>query len=282
MRNMDIRNTPRETEQIKTEQKINNLNKNKKNNFIKKLIIFNLILFFIGIVIFSFFQEQKNTEFIKVENFEKEIEEKNKENIESETEIIGNKIVEEEKINVENKNETIALSPAEAEKIIKNKASKTIIAIKNKDFETVANLTHPENNLTFSPYANLNKKNLSFSQTEIKNILNDSTKYIWGEYNGISAGEIKMTFANYYEDFIYDQDYFNAEKISYNENLSSGKIKNNAQDFFPNSIIVEYYFSGFDPELTEAGMDWQSLRLIFIEIDGDWYLRAISHDELTI
>ena len=172
------------------------------------------------------------------------------------------------------------LPPTEAEEIIKTKSKEVINALKNKNLTQITDLMHSEKKLIFSSYAHFSEKNKSFTQAEVKNLFNDSTKYIWGTYNGISTGPIEMTFKNYYETFIYDKDFSQASKISYNQNTGQGIIKNNAQEFFPNSIVVEYHFSGFSEELD--GMDWRSLRLIFINIENEWYLQAISHDELTI
>lgn len=271
-------------------------NQNFGNDLVKKVIISVLILFFIGIIIFYFIQEKNGagSKTIKINNEEsKNIEVLNKEtaseNLTEETDPSEENIATEKEtseinpeINNENLDNTYQISSSEAEKIIKQKSETAINALKNKNFATVANLMSSDQKLVFSPYANFSESDQSFTQDEIKNILNDSTKYTWGKYNGIITDLIKLSFSDYYNNFIYDQDYTNAEIISYNKEISSGKIKNNSQSFFENSITVEYHFSGFDPELKEKGMDWRSLRLIFIEIDGEWYLKGISHDELTI
>jgi hypothetical protein len=43
---------------------------------------------------------------------------------------------------------------------------------------------------------------------------------------------------------------------------------------------MEYHFSGFEAQY--EGMDWESLRLVFIQEDSTWYLVGIVHDEWTI
>jgi hypothetical protein len=43
---------------------------------------------------------------------------------------------------------------------------------------------------------------------------------------------------------------------------------------------VEYHFSGFVEDY--GGMDWVSLRLVFIEEEGSWFLVGIVHDQWTI
>lgn len=255
---------------INANQKIKRNSQNASDILIKKIIISILILIFVGVIIFYFVQENKDPEQVNIEEIAQEnIIEKN----------MTNKT---EKVKKQENTKATTLNSEEAKQLIESKAQESITAIKNKDFKTVAKLTHPNHNLVISPYANFNDKNQSFSQNEVENLISNNTKYNWGNYNGLAVGSIEMNFSNYYASFIYDQDYANAEKISYNEDLSKGKVKNNSQSFFENSIVVEYHFSGFDPELKEKGMDWRSLRLVFIEVDGEWYLKAISHDELTI
>ena len=62
--------------------------------------------------------------------------------------------------------------------------------------------------------------------------------------------------------------------------IGQGNSLNNIREFYPGSYFVEYHFSGFDPQY--AGMDWQSLRLVFLEEDGVWLLVGIVHDQWTI
>ena len=47
-----------------------------------------------------------------------------------------------------------------------------------------------------------------------------------------------------------------------------------------NPIVVEYYFSGFNP--LNAGMDWVSLRLVFEAFAGQWKLVGIIHNQWTV
>lgn len=173
-----------------------------------------------------------------------------------------------------------SISSQEAEKIIKTKANEIVLALKNKDFKKVASFVSEDEKLTFSPYCYVKKEDLSFSKSEVENLFSNKNKYSWGVYNGVSPTKIEKTFAEYYDEFIFDQDFSQAEKISYNEILGKGNMKNNIQSFFPNSIVVEYHFSGFEEELD--GMDWKSLRLVFVKVGDDWFLKAIVHDAWTI
>jgi hypothetical protein len=71
-----------------------------------------------------------------------------------------------------------------------------------------------------------------------------------------------------------------AEQIGYNTVLGHGNSLNNSFEIYKDSIIVEYYFSGLDPQY--EGMDWRSLRLVFEEKDDIWYIVGIIHDQWTI
>lgn len=54
----------------------------------------------------------------------------------------------------------------------------------------------------------------------------------------------------------------------------------NQFEVYENPIIVEYYFSGFDPEY--EGIDWRSLRLVFEQYEGSWKLVGIINNQWTI
>lgn len=172
------------------------------------------------------------------------------------------------------------LSPKEAEEIISGKADQIINLIANKDMETLAKFIHPEKGVRFTPYSYVDvMDNVIFLPSDIKGFFSNPSKYHWGNYDG--TGEpISLTPADYYDRFIFDHDYRNADQISYNEQLFAGNMINNAPEVYPESIIVEYHFEGFEEQY--QGMDWRSLRLVFEEYQGQWLLVGIIHDEWTI
>ncbi|KNY25836.1 BsuPI-related putative proteinase inhibitor [Pseudobacteroides cellulosolvens] len=172
------------------------------------------------------------------------------------------------------------IKPELAEKIIKDTSDKLINAISTKDAESISQLTHPVKGVRFTPYTNVSLKNdLVFKKEDIKNFFNDEKVYLWGSYDG-SGDEISLTPGKYYEKFIYPVDYKNAEQVGYNKVLSSGNMIENQFEVYDNPIVVEYYFSGFNPDY--EGMDWKSLRLVFEQYEGTWYLSGIIHNQWTI
>jgi hypothetical protein len=133
--------------------------------------------------------------------------------------------------------------------------------------------------LRFSPYGFVNDSDLRFMSAQLAGLLADPAVYLWGALDG-SGRPIELTFAAYYQRFVYDQDFANAGQKSLNQRLGHGNTIDNSREFYAGSMVVEYHFSGFDPQY--AGMDWRSLRLVYQELDGIWYLVGVIHDEWTI
>jgi hypothetical protein len=177
-------------------------------------------------------------------------------------------------------NEVGIIKPEVAQEAISDITAKVIAAISTKDFKTMADYVHPEKGVRFTPYANVSvDKDVVLSKDEIMNFFENQTKYLWGNYDG-SGFEISLTPSQYYDEFIYTSDFLNAEEVGYNEVLGSGNIIENQFDVYENAIVVEYYFSGFDPNY--GGADWQSLRLVYELYNNEWKLVGIIHNQFTI
>ena len=102
---------------------------------------------------------------------------------------------------------------------------------------------------------------------------------MWGHYDG-SGEPIELNFNDYYERFIYDADFANPQVIGNDVAVSYGNAIDNTKEIYPNSHFIELHFKGLDPKY--EGMDWRSLKLVFEQEDGKWYLVAIVHGEWTI
>lgn len=167
-----------------------------------------------------------------------------------------------------------------AKKVIEKTAHELMNAIKNKDAGKIAEYAHPMKGVRFTPYTTVSTENdLIINKDNIKSFFKDENSYIWGNYDGI-GDEIKLTPNQYYEKFIYSEDFISAPKIGYNEVLSSGNMVENQFEVYKNAIIVEYYIPQINPEY--GGLDWQSLRLVFEEYEGNWKLVGIIHNQWTI
>lgn len=168
----------------------------------------------------------------------------------------------------------------DAKKIISEISSQVIEAISSKNIEVLANYVHPVKGVRFTPYPNVSvEHDIIMSQEKIKSFFDDQTVYQWGYYDG-SGFEISLTPSQYYDEFIYTSDFVNAERIGYNKILRTGNIVENQFEIYDKAIIVEYYFSGFDPDY--GGADWQSLRLVFEFYENQWRLVGLIHNQMTM
>lgn len=158
-------------------------------------------------------------------------------------------------------------------------AELVINALADKDMAMLANFVHPERGVRFSPYAFVREEHQVFMPEELPDLVGSEEVYTWGRYDG--TGEpIELTFDEYYDEFVYSADFANPEQMAVNERLGQGNTINNIGEFYPEASFVEYHFSGFEEEY--EGMDWESLRLVFVQEDGAWWLVGIVHDEWTI
>ena len=172
-----------------------------------------------------------------------------------------------------------AETPMDEETIIWMLADAAITALQQRDMDKLADLVHPSFGLRFSAYGYIQPTSLVFSADQVRGFLDDDTVYVWGAFDG-TGDPIEMDFVAYYNRFIYPVDFVNAPQTSYNQQLGHGNTINNILDAFPNPRVIEYHFPEFDPQY--GGMDWRSMRLVFQEYEGKWYLAGIVHDQWTI
>jgi hypothetical protein len=165
------------------------------------------------------------------------------------------------------------------QQLILDRAFLVISALKDKDMAALSQYVHPQMGLRFSPYATVKDTDQCFTADQVAGLMADPTVYLWGNFDG-SGQPINLTFADYYAKFIYDEDFANAPELSLNHRLGTGNSIDNIFEYYQSSMYVEFYFPGFDPQY--AGMDWRSLRLVFMQQDGTWYLVGIIHDQWTI
>lgn len=152
--------------------------------------------------------------------------------------------------------------------------------LKDKQMEELSNYVHPNKGLRFTPYFYIDDQNDQvFGTQQVAALGQDTKEYIWGEFDGI-GDPIDLNFDDYYDRFVYDEDYINPHIIGNNTPIGFGNVTDNVATAYPNGKYVEFHFTGIDPQYN--GMDWRSLRLIFEEHAGAWHLVGISHGEWTI
>ena len=152
--------------------------------------------------------------------------------------------------------------------------------LKDKDIENLFYFIHPEKGVRFSPYSNIDEDNdIVFSKDEFVDAFYDDKEYLWGSYDG-TGDPINLTFAEYYDRFVFDVDYTKADKVALNQLIGMGNTIVNIDEVYPNGSFVEFHISSQDPQYN--GMDWRSLRLVFEMDNNNWYLVGIVHGEWTI
>lgn len=164
------------------------------------------------------------------------------------------------------------------EAAVRENSATIVQALSGRDMITVAEMAHPIKGVRFTPYVFVQDSDATFMPDDIEQLMNDPTVYRWGVYQG-EGGFIDDDFATYFESFVYDEAYQDAEQQSINEPLSQGSMIDNSQTYYADPMVVEYYFSGFDPQF--GGLDWTSLRLVFEQYEGEWVLVGIIHAEWT-
>ena len=88
-----------------------------------------------------------------------------------------------------------------------------------------------------------------------------------------------MTLNEYMQTFVYDVDFVNPEIIKVNQMIGKGNALNNLLAVYKDDDFTESHFSGFDKKY--EGMDWRSLRLVYKNTAGKYYLVGIIHDQWT-
>ncbi len=87
-----------------------------------------------------------------------------------------------------------------------------------------------------------------------------------------------MTNSDYYDRYIYPVDYLETARwVGYNVLLSfASMFSTNQFEVYENSIIVEYcYEKPSDIRIKE----WNALRIVFKEYQGEWFLCGLINAE---
>jgi len=157
-----------------------------------------------------------------------------------------------------------------------------LTAFKNKQYDSLSLLIHPEEGVLFSPYGYVDTASNVVIKAETMKTWADKkkqVKMVWGWYDGDDE-EIKLTMNEYVKLFVYDVDFLKPDSIKVDELVAGEHVLKMLRDFFPGCHIVESHFAGFDKK--QEGMDWRNLRLVFKLKDGKYYLIGVVHDEWVI
>jgi hypothetical protein len=159
-------------------------------------------------------------------------------------------------------------------------ATETARILKARDWGALGAIVHPERGLTFSPWGFVDvERCVKLGAGDVKSPGFDGRVRTWGDYP--SDEPINLSFAEYYNLFVFDRDYTNAAQIGVNCIVRSGGFENNLYVFGNGGAFAELHVPGTG---ADADYNWASLRLVFAWFDGDGahesglYLVGIVHD----
>ena len=159
-------------------------------------------------------------------------------------------------------------------------ADRAIAAIARRDFDTLAALAHPRRGVRLSPYATVDpESDRVMTVEELRAAATDHRVLLWGAHDG-TGDPIELTCPAYFDRFVYTHDFLDAPQTAVNERLGKGNSIHNIPEAYPDGRFVEYHVPGINPDY--GGLDWGSLRLVFVPVDGCWKLVGIVHDQWTI
>lgn len=159
-----------------------------------------------------------------------------------------------------------------------DRAGEMLTAIKERNFEGLAMYAHPLKGVRFTPYTRVDvNHNLILTSEQLKKGSADKGLYTWGNYDG-SGMPIELTIAEYFSEFVYDQDYLATGEAGYDRPVVLEET-DNSREIYPEAYIVEYHHAGSE---AHGGLDWSSLLLVLEEYNGEAYLVGIIHAQWTI
>ncbi len=174
----------------------------------------------------------------------------------------------------------LLLSGCAQQPSLAERADEVVTLLAARQFDRLAGYVHPEKGVRFSPSAFIDlQSDRVLSADQLAAVAKDKARYHWGLAEG-SGAPIELSFADYVQHHVYDADFAQAEKVAVDKTLGQGTSVNNLAEVYPGSRFVEYHFPGFDPQF--EGLDWKSLRLVFEEQQGTWFLVGIIHAQWSI
>ncbi|WP_419487063.1 hypothetical protein [Chryseobacterium bernardetii] len=172
----------------------------------------------------------------------------------------------------------IAKEKVKKEGDIKKINDEVLQALKTKDYKTFATFIHPEKGITFSMYAFVDPKtDKHFSKEDFEKYQPTKTLFTWGAQDG-SGDPYKATINDYLGKWVFSGD-FTASQYSHGKFIGGGNSLNNLEKIYPNKDFTENYIKGTEKS---SEMDWKTLRLVFEEFQGKYYLIAVVNDQWTI
>jgi len=153
------------------------------------------------------------------------------------------------------------------------------VILESGNLESLVTYIHPEKGVHFSPHHHTSPTDLVFTSQAFVEAIESLSVHVWG----ITAGrgnEISFSIPDYVRKYFATRYFSVAPEIVQDTPIkrrSAGIF--NLPEAFPDATIIEYHF----PEVSYPEFQkWESLYLIFEELDGQWFLVGIAHGEWLI
>lgn len=167
---------------------------------------------------------------------------------------------------------------ADKEAALKQANDEVLKALKNKDYTAFASMIHPQKGIRFSMYAFINlKEDKHFSKADFEKYQPSKTLFTWGLQDG-SGDPYKATINNYLDKWVFSKD-FTASQYSSDKFIGGGNSLNNLKEIYPKADFTENYIKGTEKS---GNMDWKTVRFVWEEFQGKYYLIAVVNDQWTI
>lgn len=161
---------------------------------------------------------------------------------------------------------------------LKQTNDEVLKALKDKDYTTFASLIHPEKGVRFSMYAYVDvKEDKHFSKADFEKYQPTKTLFTWGAHDG-SGDPYKATINDYLSKWVFSKD-FTTSQYSMNKFIGGGNSLNNLKEIYHKDDFTENYIKGTEKY---GNMDWKTVRFVFEEFQGKYYLVAVLNDQWTI
>lgn len=152
-------------------------------------------------------------------------------------------------------------------------------AMKSGDYGTLA--AHVSSlGLRLTPYSTVDvDEDVVLSAAQVAAAAGDAALYHWGYTDGEGA-PISLTITDYFDAYVFNADYTEAPRIGIDTVCQSGNALENVAEAYPGARFVEFHFPGLEPK--NEGLDWCSLKLVFLRENGQWRLEGLIHSQWTI
>ncbi|MET3036231.1 hypothetical protein ABXT08_09020 [Chryseobacterium sp. NRRL B-14859] len=173
---------------------------------------------------------------------------------------------------------SITQTEVNKEETLKKANDEVLQALKKKDYTTFASFIHPQKGVRFSMYAFIApKEDKNFSKADFEKYQPTKTLFTWGSQDG-SGDAYKATINDYLAKWVFSKDYTTAQ-YALNKFIGGGNSLNNLKEIYPKADFTENYVKGTEKN---GEMDWKTLRLVFEEFQGKYYLVGVVNDQWTI